>query len=171
MIHSIEGAFYAKMLYQIHLSKQYTILTIKIIRAEARGCKNLEKIADVSEDLSVIMGELPSGFGGTLRYHMNRLNVNEEELSYRCHLSPQTLSKYINDNGADKKYANVVAVAKALYLHPVFMEDLIEKAGYKGKMNQATFFIKQLMWGHPDDSVEEWQQKINDAHVDVQLPC
>ena len=140
-------------------------------QSRSERCKNLEKIADVSEDLSAIMGELPSGFGGTLRYHMNRLNVNEEELSYRCHLSPQTLSKYINDNGADKKYANVVAVAKALYLHPVFMEDLIEKAGYKGKMNQATFFIKQLMWGHPDDSVEEWQQKINDAHVDLQLPC
>lgn len=108
-------------------------------QSRSERCKNLEKIADVSEDLSAIMGELPSGFGGTLRYHMNRLNVNEEELSYRCHLSPQTLSKYINDNGADKKYANVVAVAKALYLHPVFMEDLIEKAGYKGKMNQATF--------------------------------
>ena len=140
-------------------------------QSRSERCKNLEKIADVSEDLSAIMGELPSGFGGTLRYHMNRLNVNEEELSYRCHLSSQTLSKYINDNGADKKYANVVAVAKALYLHPVFMEDLIEKAGYKGKMNQSTFFIKQLMWGHPDDSVEEWQQKINDAHVDLQLPC
>ena len=51
------------------------------------------------------------------------------------------------------------------------MEDLIEKAGYKGKMNQATFFVKHLMWNHPDDTVEEWQKKINDAHVDLKLPC
>ena len=81
------------------------------------------------------------------------------------------MSKYINDNGADKKYANVVAVAKALYMNPIFIEDLIEKAGYKGKMNQATFFVRHLMWNHPDDTVEEWQKKIDDAHVDLKLPC
>mgnify|MGYP003106389075 FL=1 len=117
------------------------------------------------------MCELPASFGGTLKYHMKRLDINEEELSDRCHLSVQTLSKYINDNAADKKYPNVVAVCKALYLHPVFFEDLLSKAGFDGKLSQATFFIKQLIWGHPDDSVEEWQRKINDAHVNLQLPC
>ena len=140
-------------------------------QSRSERCKNLTEIADVSKNLSEIMGELPSGFGGTLKYHMKRLDINEEELSYRCHISPQTLSKYINDNGADKKYANVVAVAKALYMNPIFMEDLIEKAGYKGKMNQATFFVRHLMWNHPDDTVEEWQKKIDDAHVDLKLPC
>ena len=64
-----------------------------------------------------------------------------------------------------------MAVCKALCLHPVFFEDLLTKAGFDGKWSQATFFIKQLIWGHPDDSVEEWQRKINDAHVNLQLPC
>lgn len=140
-------------------------------QSRSERCKNLTEIADVSKNLSEIMGELPSGFGGTLKYHMKRLDINEEELSDRCHLSVQTLSKYINDNSIDRKYANVVAVCKALCLHPVFFEDLLTKAGFDGKLSQATFFIKQLIWGHPDDSVEEWQRKINDAHVNLQLPC
>lgn len=140
-------------------------------QSRSERCKNLEQIASVSGDLSDIMGELPASFGGTLKYHMKRLDINEEELSDRCHLSVQTLSKYINDNSIDRKYANVVAVCKALCLHPVFFEDLLTKAGFDGKWSQATFFIKQLIWGHPDDSVEEWQRKINDAHINLQLPC
>lgn len=134
-------------------------------------CKKLVKIADVSEDIASVMENLPSGFGGTLRYHMDRLKVSEEELSFRCHLSVQTISKFINDNGADKKYANVVAVGKALYLHPVYFEDLITKAGHGNKMSQTAYFVRQLMWGHPDDTVEEWQKKIDDAHIDLKLPC
>lgn len=134
-------------------------------------CKNLEKIADISEEIATIMGDLPGSFGGTLKYHMKRRSVNEEELSYRCNLSVQTLSKYINDNAADRKYVNVVAVCKALCLHPVFFEDMLSKAGFDGKWSQATFFIRQLIWGHPDDSVEEWQKKIDDAHINLKLPC
>lgn len=140
-------------------------------QSRSERCKNLEQIASVSEQIAKIKGELPGSFGGTLKYHMERLDINEEELSYKCHLSVQTLSKYINDNGADKKYPNVVAVCKALCLHPIFFEDLLSKAGFDGKWSQATFFIQHLMWGHPDDSVEEWQKKLDDAHVNLQLPC
>lgn len=140
-------------------------------QSRSERCKNLEQIASVSEELSDIMGQLPASFAGTLKYHMNRLDVNQEELSFRCNISVQTLSKYINDNGAERKYANVVAVCKALCLHPVYFEDLLSKAGFDGKWSQATFFVKQLIWGHPDDSVEEWQRKIDDAHIDLKLPC
>lgn len=133
-------------------------------------CKNLEKIADMSNDLSSIMEEVPSGFGAALRYHMKRKDINEEELSFQSHVSTQTISKYINDSSAEKKYSNVVAVVKALYIHPIFMEDLLEKAGYKNKMGQGPFFVKYLIWQHPDDTVDEWQHKIDDAHVELQLP-
>lgn len=130
----------------------------------------LSKVVKTSEEIAGIMDELPQGFGKTLKYHMKRLDVNEAELSDRSHISIQTISKYINQGSAEKKYANVVAIGKALYMNPVFMEDLLAKAGYDKKYDQVAFFIRFLIWNHPDDSVEEWQKKINDAHVNLQLP-
>lgn len=137
----------------------------KITRRE-----ELSKVVAVSDNLAEIMENMPQSFGKTLRFHMDRLNVNEEELSYRSNISPQTISKYINNSNAEKKYANVVAICKALYMNPVFMEDLLAKAGYDKKYDQVAFFVKFLIWNHPDDSVDEWQRKIDDAKVDLKLP-
>ena len=138
----------------------------KITRRE-----ELSKVVETSGRIAEIMDTLPGGFGKTLKYHMDRLDVNESELSDRSHISEQTISKYINNGSAEKKYANVVAIAKALCMNPIFMEDLLFKAGYDKKYDQIAFFVKFLIWNHPDDSVDEWQQKINDAHVDLQLPA
>ena len=132
--------------------------------------EELSKVVESSERIAEIMDELPGGFGKTLKYHMERLDVNEEELSHRSHISTQTISKYINNGSAEKKYQNVVAICKALCMNPVFMEDLIAKAGFDKKHDAVAFFVKFLIWNHPDDSVDEWQQKINDAHVPLQLP-
>ena len=138
----------------------------KITRRE-----ELSKVVETSGRIAEIMDTLPGGFGKTLKYHMDRLDVNESELSDRSHISEQTISKYINNGSAEKKYANVVAIAKALCMNPIFMEDLLFKAGYDKKYDQIAFFVKFLIWNHPDDSVDEWQQKINDAHVNLQLPA
>lgn len=132
--------------------------------------EELSKVVESSEKIAAIMDELPGGFGKTLKYHMERLDINEEELSYRSHISTQTISKYINNGSAEKKYQNVVAIAKALCMNPVFMEDLIAKAGFQMKYDTVAFFVKFLIWNHPDDSVDEWQQKINDAKIPLQLP-
>ena len=89
----------------------------------------------------------------------------------RSHISEQTISKYINNGSAEKKYANVVAIVKALCINPIFMEDLLSKAGFEKKYDSVAFFVKFLIWNHPDDSVDEWQKKIDDAHVNLQLPA
>ena len=130
----------------------------------------LSKVVVSSGKIAEIMEELPQGFGKTLKYHMERLDVNESELSYRSNISTQTISKYINQGSCEKKYANVVAICKALYMNPVFMEDLLAKAGFDKKYDQVAYFVKFLIWNHPDDSVEEWQSKIDDAHVNLKLP-
>lgn len=137
----------------------------KITRKE-----ELSKIFKASEDVAKIMDEIPGGFGKTLKYHMKRMDINESELSYRSHISEQTISKYINNGNAEKKYANVVAIVKALGINPIFMEDLLNKAGFDKRYDPVAYFIKFLIWNHPDDSVDEWQQKINDANVKLQLP-
>lgn len=132
--------------------------------------EELSKVGEMSGELSKIMEELPQSFGRTLKYHMERRDINEEELSYQCHLSTQTISKYINQSNAEKKYENVVALCKGLFIHPVFMEDLIAKAGFDRKSDTVAFTVKFLIWNHPDDSVEEWQKKLDDAHVPLKLP-
>ncbi len=50
------------------------------------------------------------------------------------------------------------------------MEDLIAKAGFDRKSDTVAFTVKFLIWNHPDDSVEEWQKKLDDAHVPLKLP-
>lgn len=45
--------------------------------------EELSKVVESSEKIAEIMDELPGGFGKTLKYHMERLDINEEELSYR----------------------------------------------------------------------------------------
>lgn len=54
-------------------------------------------------------------------------------------------------------------------MNPIFMEDLLAKARYDKKYDQVAFFVKFLIWNYPDDSVDEWQRKIDDAHVNLQL--
>lgn len=132
--------------------------------------EELSKVAVNSKAIAKIMEGLPQGFGKTLKYHMKRLDINESELSERSHLSAQTISKYINQGSAEKKYVNVVAICKALCMNPVFVDDLIAKAGYDKKYDMEAYFVKFLIWNHPDDTVDEWQKKIDDAHVKLQLP-
>ena len=50
------------------------------------------------------------------------------------------------------------------------MEDLLEKAGFSDKRDRAAIIIKFLIWNHPDDTIAEWQQKLDEAHVNIKLP-
>lgn len=130
----------------------------------------LSKVVSASENIADILDEIPESFGKTLRYHMNRLGISEEELSFRSHVSVQTISKYINQSNADKKYPNVLAICKSLYLNPILMENLIDKAGFAMKKDPAAVFIRFLIWNHPDDSVDEWQRKIDETNLKFNLP-
>ncbi|MDE6748099.1 MAG: hypothetical protein K2K21_03415 [Lachnospiraceae bacterium] len=133
--------------------------------------KELSIITDFADGMAEFMEDLPGAFSKTLRAHMVRKKIGEEELAFRCHLSVQTISKYLNHNGEKKKYENVLAVGKALCLHPIYMEDLIKKAGFStDKSDRASIIVKFLIWHHPDDTIEEWQEKLDDAHVSIKLP-
>lgn len=101
---------------------------------------------------------------------MKRRNINEEELSYRCNISTVMISNYLNHEDQEKKFASVLALCIGLNLHPIYMEDLIEKAGYSMKKDQAHFFVKFLIWNHPDDTIEEWQKKLDESHINIKLP-
>lgn len=101
---------------------------------------------------------------------MVRKDINEEELADLSNISTVTISKYLNHNEADKKFGNVLAIGKALGLHPMFMEDLIKKAGYSDKKDKASAIVKYLIWYQQDETIEEWQQTFDEAGVKINLP-
>lgn len=136
---------------------------------EERG-KEIARFKEISKNVAEVMDELPQGFGRTLKYHIEHSELNASELSEKSHISKQTISKYINQGNAKKKYQNVVAIGKALELDPILMENLLEKAGYGREYDEVSIFIKFLIWHHPNDSLEDWQKKIDDAEIDLKLP-
>ena len=132
--------------------------------------KELDKICAFTEDMVKVMADLPGSFSKTLEYHMVRKDINEEELADLSNISTVTISKYLNHNEADKKFGNVLAIGKALGLHPMFMEDLIKKAGYSDKKDKASAIVKYLIWYQQDETIEEWQQTFDEAGVKINLP-
>lgn len=140
-------------------------------QSKAEREKELSIIVGFADDMSKFMEDLPGSFSKTLKAHMKRKDVNEEELSFRCHISVQTISKYLNYNDEKKKYENVLAVGKALCLHPIYMEDLLKKAGFRtDKSDRASIIMKFLIWHHSNDTIEEWQKTLDDARVNLKFP-
>ncbi len=132
--------------------------------------EELSKVVDATEELSNVLESLPGSFSKTLEAHMKRKDINEEELSYRSNISTVTISKFINHNEAEKTFASVLAICIGLNLHPLFMEDLIAKAGYANRIDPTHIFVKFLIWNHSDDSIEGWQSKLDEAKINLKLP-
>ena len=126
----------------------------------------------ISEDAKVTATKLNDlgGFSNTLKFHMKRKDKNEQELSYDSGISTTTISKYLNDNDCAKKLENVIAIGKALRLSPAYMQDLIIKSNV-GIFNTHTgIMLNVLIWNHSDDTLEEWQEKLDQANVNLKLP-
>ena len=126
----------------------------------------------ISEDAKEIASQINDlgGFSKTLKFHMDRKDKNELELSFDSGLSTTTISKYLNDNDCAKKLENVIAIGKALRLSPAYMQDLIMKSNV-GIFNTHTgIMLNILIWNHSDDTIEEWQEKLDQAHVNLKLP-
>lgn len=64
----------------------------------------------------------------------------------------------------------MLAIGKALGLHPILMEILLEKAGFSNKYDYASVVLKYLIWNQQDETIEEWQKTIDEAHLNIKLP-
>lgn len=138
-------------------------------QSKAEQAKEMLRISDDAKEIANQINDL-GGFSNTLRFHMKRKDVNEEELSWRSGLSTPTISKYLNDNDCTKKIENVLAVGKALQLNPVYMQDLLVKSNVGIPNTHTRIMLNYLIWNHSDDTIEEWQEKLDQANVNLKLP-
>jgi len=138
-------------------------------QSKVEQAKEMQRISDDVKEIAAQINDL-GGFCKTLRFHMHRKDMNEEELSWESGISTTTLSKYLNDNDCTKKLENVLAVGKALRLSPPYMQDLLVKSNVGISNTHTAIMLNILIWNHSDDSIEEWQEKLDAANVSLKLP-
>lgn len=130
--------------------------------------KITESVTDIVRRLAT---EVPGGFSGTLSYHMKRKNITNEELSARTNISPVSISEYRNTLTPKISLERAVALCNGLKLEKHYSHDLIKRAGYDLSTPNITYYmIGWVIDEHPDDTLQQWQEKFNDANVKVKLP-
>lgn len=130
--------------------------------------KITESVTDIVRRLAT---EVPGGFSGTLSYHMKRKNITNEELSARTNISPVSISEYRNTLTPKISLERAVALCNGLKLEKHYSHDLMKKAGYDLSTPNITYYmIGWVIDEHPDDTLQQWQEKFNDANVKVKLP-
>lgn len=130
--------------------------------------KITESVADIVRRLAT---EVPSGFAGTLNYHMNRKNITNEELSFRTNISTVSISEYRNTLSPKISLERAVALCNGLKLEKHYSHDLLKKAGFDLSTPNITYYmIGWVIDEHPDDTLQQWQDKLTEANVKIKLP-
>lgn len=152
--------------------------------------KNADQGQEIKEQLEEylkIYKTLPSDFGGTLKAHRNRKwneikelikepdsdynNLTQEHLAERSMVSQGAIESYEGGDAENIKLGTVLSICASLRLHPLFMIDLIQKAGYNlfnGSLANA--FYLYLIFYHHKESVEDWNLKLRRAGLSQLLP-
>lgn len=82
-----------------------------------------------AKEISEVLLNLPCSFPGTLKAHMERLDVTIELLAERSRLSVSTLNRLRSKQQERYKIDQVAAVCFGLRLQPEYSFDLLRKAG------------------------------------------
>lgn len=152
--------------------------------------KNADQGQEIKEQLEEYLAfykTLPSDFGGTLKAHRNRKwneikelikepdsdynNLTQEHLAERSMVSQGAIESYEGGDAENIKLGTVLSICASLRLHPLFMIDLIQKAGYNlfnGSLANA--FYLYLIFYHHMESVEDWNLKLRRAGLSQLLP-
>lgn len=130
--------------------------------------KIVESVTDIAMKLAT---EVPSGFSGTLTYHMKRKGITNEELSGRTGISTVSISEYRNSLSPKIGIEKALALCNGLKLEKHYSRDLMKKAGYDlSTPNFHYFIVGWILDEHPDDTPEQWQQKLDEANIKITLP-
>lgn len=132
----------------------------------------LESISESINEMALkIANEIPGGFAGTLAYHMNRKNITNEELAARTNISTVSISGYKNSVEPTIDFARAVALCNGLKLHRIYALDMMRKAKHSLEtFTPVNMMVDWLFTHHPDDTLEQWQIKLNESHTSLTLP-
>ena len=130
--------------------------------------KITESIKDIVNRLAT---EIPGGFSATLTYHMKRKKITNEELSARTNISTVTISGYRNNPTPNISIESAIALCNGLKLERHYSHDLMKKAGYDLSIPNIMYFtIGWVIDEHSDDTLQQWQDKLTEAKVNIKLP-
>lgn len=113
------------------------------------------KINSEIDRINFILNQLPGGFSGSLRSHMEMKGYTEELLSQESWVSLSTIKQYRQKEEKEKTLKTVTALCIGLHLHPWLTEDLIRKAGVIPKATKQDGAYRYLYTFHYKDTIEE----------------
>lgn len=141
-----------------------------------------QKKEDMQAEIDIIMktinanalkmtNEIPTGFSGTLNYHMDKKHITNEDLASRSEISTVSISGYRNNIEIKLELHSALALCKGLYLQEDCALDFMKKAGYPLDVTPtpSRMFAKYLITNHMDDTYEQWVEKIQMANMGREL--
>lgn len=117
--------------------------------------KESSKIESEISRVNSIMNQLPGGFSGSLKAHIERKGYTEELLSQESWVSMSTIKQYRQKEEKEKTFKTVTALCIGMHLHPWLTEDLLRKAGITPKATQQDGAFRYLYTFHYKDSIED----------------
>ena len=112
---------------EITINYQYTTFSKAVDDAGAYTAE----FKNYVQQTAAIMDELPSKFGATLAYHMDKLSVSSSTLADRSLINEDVIRRYRNNTTkGNPNIRTVIALCVGLQLPPPLCFDLVRKAKY-----------------------------------------
>ena len=134
--------------------------------------ENAKRIAKELSALDMKIKEIEDlGFNETLDYHMMGKKITNQDLSFRCGTSTQTVSGWrTNEDDLSVSIGLALCLCNALELHPAYSRDLIRKSNYDLNSNaERNIVINMLIERHIGKPMEEWEAMLKTAHTGIVL--
>lgn len=136
-----------------------------------KRAREMAAIRNEAKRLQDILSVLPSSFCGSLDYHINRRDYTNEKMEERSGISVRTIQDYRKKIDAKPTLQSVLALCIGLNLQPAFSYDLIAKAGYNIMIpSEENLLYRYLIDHHHMENIYMWNQKLQDAGIQQQLP-
>lgn len=128
-----------------------------------KQAEELDKIDDEIDRILEIYEKLPKAFHLTLDAHMERLKKSSKITNLELECRTGITERYIRQMRKEKTNVSpeyVYAICIGLHLHPLFSDDLVEKACGGYSTDKAGIFAKYLIHHHFHESLKLVNQKL-----------
>lgn len=137
-----------------------------------KRAREMVAIAEEARRVQVdIMTNCPSSFCGTLDYHIQRRGYSNEKMEEKTGISERTIREYRKSLDVKPDLTSVLALCIGLNLQPGYAYDLIAKSGNDiMRASQENLVFRYLIDYHHMENIYMWNDKLQDAGINQQLP-